>query len=106
MSSSKKTKKQIEEDMKNELRKQGVDVDFQDDFGDVYSSDDDLISKFKDLSFEMTIILFNSKILLCLKLNFLPLKSDCKIFSNLIPSGINSIIFFSGNNLILSLMIK
>ena len=48
MSSSKKTKKQIEEDMKNELRKQGVDVDFQDDFGDVYSSDDNLISKFKD----------------------------------------------------------
>ena len=48
MSSSKKTKKQIEEDMKNELRKQGVDVDFQDDFGYVYSSDDDLISKFKD----------------------------------------------------------
>ena len=48
MSSSKKTKKQIEEDMKNELHKQGVDVDFQDDFGDVYSSDDDLISKFKD----------------------------------------------------------
>ena len=48
MSSSKKTKKQIEEEMKNELRKQGVDVDFQDDFGDVYSSDDDLLSKFKD----------------------------------------------------------
>ena len=48
MSSSKKTKKQIEEDMKNELRKQGVDVDFQDNFGDVYGSDDDLISKFKD----------------------------------------------------------
>tara|TARA_Y100000389_G_scaffold80080_1_gene76818 strand:- start:15 stop:197 length:183 start_codon:yes stop_codon:yes gene_type:complete len=48
MSSSKKTKKQIEEDMKNELRKQGVDVDFQDDFGDVYGGDDDLISKFKD----------------------------------------------------------
>jgi len=34
--------------MKNELRKQGVDVDFQDDFGDVYGSDDDLLSKFKD----------------------------------------------------------
>ena len=48
MSSSKKTKKQIEEEMKNELRKQGVDVDFQDDFGDVYNSDDDLLSRFKD----------------------------------------------------------
>ena len=48
MSSSKKTKKQIEEEMKDELRKQGVDVDFQDDFGDVYNSDDDLLSKFKD----------------------------------------------------------
>ncbi len=48
MSSSKKTKKQIEEEMKNELRKQGVDVDFQDDFGDVYNSDDDILSKFKD----------------------------------------------------------
>jgi len=48
MSSSKKTKKQIEEEMKDELRKQGVDVDFQDDFGDVYNSDDDLLSRFKD----------------------------------------------------------
>jgi len=48
MSSSKKTKKQIEEEMKNELRKQGGDVDFQDDFGDVYNSDDDLLSRFKD----------------------------------------------------------
>ena len=48
MSSSKKTKKQIEEEMKNELRKQGVNVDFQDDFGDVYGSDDDLLSRFKD----------------------------------------------------------
>ena len=48
MSSSKKTKKQIEEDMKDELRKQGVNVDFQDDFGDVYSNDGDLLSKFKD----------------------------------------------------------
>ncbi len=48
MNKSKKTKKQIEEEMKDELRKQGVDVDFQDDFGDVYNSDDDLLSRFKD----------------------------------------------------------
>jgi hypothetical protein len=48
MSSSKKTKKQIEEDMKNELRKQGVDVDFQDNFGDVYGSDDDCTITYKD----------------------------------------------------------
>jgi len=49
MSSSKKTKKQIEEEMKNELRKQGVNVDFQDDFGDVYGVDDDFTStKAKD----------------------------------------------------------
>tara|TARA_R110001592_G_scaffold152222_1_gene379580 strand:+ start:1347 stop:1526 length:180 start_codon:yes stop_codon:yes gene_type:complete len=47
MNKSKKTKKQIEEEMKDELRKQGVDVDFQDDFGDVYGNDD-LISRFKD----------------------------------------------------------
>jgi len=48
MSSSKKTKNQIEEDMKNELRKQGVDVDFQDNFGDVYGSDDDCTITYKD----------------------------------------------------------
>lgn len=49
MSSSKKTKKQIEEDMKNELRKQGVDTNFIDNYGDVYGVDDDFTStKTKD----------------------------------------------------------
>tara|TARA_R110000823_G_scaffold204407_1_gene335397 strand:- start:8 stop:190 length:183 start_codon:yes stop_codon:yes gene_type:complete len=48
MNKSKKTKEQIEIEMKEELRKQGVDIKLIDDFGDVYSSDDDLLSKFKD----------------------------------------------------------
>ena len=49
MNKSKKTKEQIEIEMKEELRKQGVNVDFQDDFGDVYGVDDDFTStKAKD----------------------------------------------------------
>ena len=41
MNKSKKTQAQIEREMKDELRKQGIDVDFQDNFGDVYGDDDD-----------------------------------------------------------------
>jgi len=41
MNKSKKTQAQIEREMREELRKQGIDVDFQDNFGDVYGSDDD-----------------------------------------------------------------
>lgn len=48
MNKSKKTKEQIEIEMKEELRKQGVDTNFIDNYGDVYSSDDDLLSRFKD----------------------------------------------------------
>tara|TARA_B100000900_G_scaffold336905_1_gene298759 strand:- start:1558 stop:1734 length:177 start_codon:yes stop_codon:yes gene_type:complete len=47
MNKSKKTQAQIEREMKSELRKQGIDVDFQDDFGDVYGNDDDVIT-YKD----------------------------------------------------------
>lgn len=38
---SKKTKAQIEQEMKEELLKQGVDVNYIDNFGDVYGDDDD-----------------------------------------------------------------
>jgi len=48
MNKSKKTQAQIEREMKDELRKQGIDVDFQDNFGDVYGDDDDCIITYKD----------------------------------------------------------
>jgi hypothetical protein len=49
MNKSKKTKEQIEIEMKEELRKQGVDTNFIDDYGDVYGVDDDFTStKTKD----------------------------------------------------------
>jgi hypothetical protein len=44
MNKSKKTKEQIEIEMKEELRKQGVDTNFIDDYGDVYGVDDDFTS--------------------------------------------------------------
>jgi len=48
MNKSKKTQAQIEREMREELRKQGIDVDFQDNFGDVYGSDDDCMITYKD----------------------------------------------------------
>jgi hypothetical protein len=49
MNKSKKTKEQIEIEMKEELRKQGVDTNFIDDYGDVYGGDDDFtLIKSKD----------------------------------------------------------
>jgi hypothetical protein len=49
MNKSKKTKEQIEIEMKEELRKQGVDTNFIDDYGDVYGVNDDFtLIKSKD----------------------------------------------------------
>ena len=49
MNKSKKTKEQIEIEMKEELRKQGVDIKLINDYGDVYGVDDDFTStKAKD----------------------------------------------------------